>query len=98
VALTALMISGEELSAYEQLLAFFGMHVAYGLIMGTRPETVYGLADSPIDLAAFMLDHSDGAGQPGIVQQVLEEGARRPNLTSLAHYSLPESGAHFGSR
>ena len=27
----------------------------------------------PIDLAAFMLDHGDGSGQPGIVQQVLEE-------------------------
>ena len=65
-------LSDEELSTYEQLRSFFATHVAYGLIMATRPQTLYGLADSPIDLAAFMLDHGDGAGQPGLVQQVLE--------------------------
>jgi hypothetical protein len=32
---------------------------------------LYGLADSPVDLAAFMLDHGDGTGQPGLVKQVL---------------------------
>ena len=72
-------LSGEELSTYEQMLDFFGTHVAYGLIMGTRPQTLYGLADSPIDLAAFMLDHGDGSGQPGIVQQVLEDRLERPS-------------------
>ena len=40
-------LSDEELSTYEQLLSFFATHVAYGLIMGTRPQTLYGLADSP---------------------------------------------------
>jgi pimeloyl-ACP methyl ester carboxylesterase len=72
-------LSDEELSTYEQLLAFFGTHVAYGLIAGTRPQTLYGLADSPIDLAAFILDHGDGAGQPGIVQHVLENRLEKPS-------------------
>jgi pimeloyl-ACP methyl ester carboxylesterase len=72
-------LSDEELSTYEQLRKFFATHVAYGLIMGTRPQTLYGLADSPIDLAAFILDHGDGAGQPGLVQQVLEERLERPS-------------------
>jgi pimeloyl-ACP methyl ester carboxylesterase len=72
-------LSDEELSTYEQLQAFFATHVAYGLIMGTRPQTLYGLADSPIDLAAFMLDHGDGSGQPGLVQQVLEERLEKPS-------------------
>jgi pimeloyl-ACP methyl ester carboxylesterase len=71
-------LSDEEASTYQQLLKFFGSHVAYGLIMGTRPQTLYGLADSPIDLAAFMLDHGDGSGQPGIVQEVLEGHPRKP--------------------
>ena len=44
--------------------------------MGTRPQTLYGLADSPVALAAFTIDHGDGSGQPGIVQEVLEFGAR----------------------
>ena len=72
-------LSDEERSTYQQMLDFFGTHVAYGLIMGTRPQTLYGLADSPIDLAAFMLDHGDGSGQPGIVQQVLEGRLQRPS-------------------
>ena len=72
-------LSDEELSTYEQLRGFFATHVAYGLIAGTRPQTLYGLADSPIDLAAFMLDHGDGLGQPGLVQQVLEERLERPS-------------------
>jgi hypothetical protein len=72
-------LSDDEHGTYQQLLAFFGTHVAYGLIMGTRPQTLYGLADSPIDLAAFMLDHGDGSGQPGIVQQVLEDRLEKPS-------------------
>ncbi len=72
-------LSDEERSTYEQMLKFFGTHVAFGLIMGTRPQTLYGLADSPVDLAAFMLDHGDGSGQPGLVQQVLEGRLQRPS-------------------
>ena len=64
-------LSGEEARAYEQLSAFYATHVAYAQIMSTRPQTLYGLADSPVDLAAFALDHGDGTGQPGLVAQVL---------------------------
>ena len=65
-------LSAEEKSAYEQLRNFYAKHVAYALIMTTRPQTLYGLADSPADLAAFMLDHGDGTGQPGLVEQALQ--------------------------
>jgi pimeloyl-ACP methyl ester carboxylesterase len=65
-------LSDEERRAYEQLSNFYAKHVAYALIMATRPQTLYGLADSPIELAAFMLDHGDGTGQPGLVEQVLQ--------------------------
>jgi pimeloyl-ACP methyl ester carboxylesterase len=64
-------LSAEEKNAYEQLASFYATHVAYAQIMSTRPQTLYGLADSPADLAAFMLDHGDGTGQPGLVQRVL---------------------------
>ena len=46
--------------------------MAYAQIMTTRPQTLYGLADSPADLAAFMLDHGDGTGQPGLVERALQ--------------------------
>jgi pimeloyl-ACP methyl ester carboxylesterase len=73
-------LSDEERDAYEQLSGFYAKHVAYALIMSTRPQTLYGLADSPIDLAAFMLDHGDGTGQPGLVKEVLE-GRLESDLT-----------------
>jgi pimeloyl-ACP methyl ester carboxylesterase len=73
-------LSDQERTAYEQLSGFYATHVAYALIMGTRPQTLYGLADSPVDLAAFMLDHGDGTGQPGLVKEVLE-GRLQSDLT-----------------
>ncbi len=65
-------LSDDEARAYRQLSTFYAKHVAYALIMTTRPQTLYGLADSPIDLASFILDHGDGAGQPGLVEQVVQ--------------------------
>jgi pimeloyl-ACP methyl ester carboxylesterase len=65
-------LSDEERTAYEQLSVFYAKHVAYALIMSTRPQTLYGLSDSPVDLAAFMLDHGDGSGQPGLVERVVQ--------------------------
>jgi pimeloyl-ACP methyl ester carboxylesterase len=64
-------LSEEESRAYEQLSSFYATHVAYASFMSTRPQTMYGLADSPIDLAAFALDHGDGTGQPGLVEKAL---------------------------
>src|SRR6202008_3962095 len=58
----------------------FATHVAYAQIMATRPQTLYGLADSPADLAAFMLDHGDGTGPPGPVEKALA-GPRYSPLT-----------------
>jgi pimeloyl-ACP methyl ester carboxylesterase len=74
-------LSAEEKRAYDQLSGFYAKHVAYAQIMATRPQTLYGLADSPIDLAAFMLDHGDGTGQPGLVEQVLN-GKLQGDLTT----------------
>jgi pimeloyl-ACP methyl ester carboxylesterase len=65
-------LSADEGRAYEELSDFYTKHVAYALIMSTRPQTLYGLADSPIDLASFILDHGDGKGQPGLVEQVIQ--------------------------
>ena len=65
-------LSEEEGRAYEELSTFYALHVAYAQIMTTRPQTLYGLADSPIDLASFILDHGDGSGQPGLVEQVIQ--------------------------
>ena len=34
--------------------------------MATRPQTLYGIADSPVGLAAWLLDHNDAGGQPAV--------------------------------
>jgi pimeloyl-ACP methyl ester carboxylesterase len=73
-------LSAEEQRAFDQLSAFYAQHVAYALIMSTRPQTLYGLADSPIDLAAFAIDHGDGTGQPGLIARILE-GRLQGDLT-----------------
>src|SRR4029079_19282848 len=90
-------LSDEERRAYEQLSSFYAMHVAYALIMGTRPQTLYGLADSPVDLAAFMIDHGDGTGQPGLVEAVLKghppgELTREDVLDNITLYWLTNTG------
>jgi pimeloyl-ACP methyl ester carboxylesterase len=90
-------LSAEELRAYEQLSSFYAKHVAYAQIMTTRPQTLYGLADSPADLAAFMLDHGDGTGQPGLVEPALEghlAGAltRDDILDNITLYWLTNTG------
>jgi len=51
-------LSADEKHAYEQL-ATFNRHLGYAILMGTRPQTLMALADSPVGLAAFMIDHDD---------------------------------------
>ena len=56
-------LSAEEGRAYEQLIRTF-KQVEYARMMATRPQTLYGIADSPVGLAAWLLDHNDADGQP----------------------------------
>ena len=50
-------MSPEETRAYEQLNFFFTKGVGYGVEMITQPQTLYGIADSPVGLAAWMINH-----------------------------------------
>jgi pimeloyl-ACP methyl ester carboxylesterase len=56
-------LSAEERRAYNQLVRTF-KQVDYARLMGSRPQTLYGIADSPIGLAAWLLDHNDADAQP----------------------------------
>src|SRR5918995_5154109 len=47
----------EETRIYEKLKEFWATDVAYALQLATHPQTLYGIADSPVGLAAWMLDH-----------------------------------------
>jgi len=50
-------LSAEEQGAWEQLAFFYKHGLAYAQEMGNRPQTLYAIADSPVGLAAWMLDH-----------------------------------------
>jgi pimeloyl-ACP methyl ester carboxylesterase len=71
-------LSAEERRAYEQLETTL-KRVAYARIMASRPQTLYGIADSPVGLAAWLLDHDDADGQPAAA---MTAGLRRTHSTS----------------
>jgi pimeloyl-ACP methyl ester carboxylesterase len=50
-------LSTAEKEAYDQLLFLFTKGIGYATEMGNRPQTLYGLSDSPVALASWMLDH-----------------------------------------
>src|SRR5258705_2334575 len=67
-------LAADEKRAYEQLKILFAKKRAYAAFMATRPQTLYGIADSPVGLAAWLLDHGDGYGQPAAA--IMSAGAR----------------------
>ena len=50
-------LSADETETYERLKFVYAKGIGYGYQLGLRPQTVYGIADSPIGLAAYLLDH-----------------------------------------
>jgi pimeloyl-ACP methyl ester carboxylesterase len=75
-------LSAEERRAYEQLIRTFGQ-VEYARYMAARPQTLYGIADSPVGLAAWLLDHNDADGQPAaaVVAALERTGSATGELT-----------------
>jgi len=52
-------LSADEQNAYQQLDFFYKKGLGYANEMSLRPQTLYGISDSPIGLAGWMLDHDD---------------------------------------
>jgi pimeloyl-ACP methyl ester carboxylesterase len=50
-------LSADEKLAYERLSFVYAKGIGYGFQMGLRPQTLYGISDSPVGLAAYFLDH-----------------------------------------
>jgi pimeloyl-ACP methyl ester carboxylesterase len=87
-------LSADEKRAYDILVHFFATGTAYAQEMGLRPQTLYGIVDSPVGLAAWMLDHDVAsyeliarafAGNPGGI-------SRDDVLDNVTHYWLTNSG------
>jgi pimeloyl-ACP methyl ester carboxylesterase len=87
-------LSADEKEAYDILVHFFATGTGYAAEMGNRPQTLYGIVDSPIGLAAWMLDHDERSyqliaraftGNPGGL-------SRDDVLDNVTHYWLTNSG------
>lgn len=87
-------LSADEKNAYDQLAFFYKHGVAYAQEMSNRPQTLYGIEDSPVGLAAWMLDHDARsyaliarvfAGQPeGLTRDDILDNATLYWLTNTA--------------
>jgi pimeloyl-ACP methyl ester carboxylesterase len=87
-------LSDDERKAYDILVHFFATGTGYAGEMGNRPQTLYGIVDSPVGLAAWMLDHDEAsyqliarafAGNPGGL-------SRDDVLDNVTHYWLTNTG------
>jgi pimeloyl-ACP methyl ester carboxylesterase len=74
-------LSSDERRAFDQLDFFYKHGVAYAQEMASRPQTLYGIADSPVGLAAWLLDHD--ARSYALITRVFEgqpEGLTRDDV------------------
>jgi pimeloyl-ACP methyl ester carboxylesterase len=87
-------LAADEDSAFDILQHFFKTGVGYAGEMANRPQTLYAIEDSPVGLAAWMLDHDVAsyeliarafAGDPGGI-------SRDDVLDNVTHYWLTKSG------
>ncbi|HEX2432880.1 MAG TPA: epoxide hydrolase [Gaiellaceae bacterium] len=73
--------SAEEQRAWDQLDFFYKHGLGYAQEMANRPQTLYGIADSPVGLAAWMLDHD--AASLALIARVFDgetEGLTRDDI------------------
>jgi pimeloyl-ACP methyl ester carboxylesterase len=63
-------LSADERHAYDQLDFFYKHGLAYAQEMGNRPQTLYGIGDSPVGLAAWILDHD--AASEALIARVFD--------------------------
>jgi pimeloyl-ACP methyl ester carboxylesterase len=74
-------LSADEQRAYGQLDLFYKHGLGYAIEMANRPQTLYGIADSPIGLAAWILDHD--ASSQALIARVFDgqtEGLTRDDI------------------
>ncbi len=87
-------LSAEEGRAYEILVDFFATGTGYAAEMANRPQTLYAISDSPVGLAAWMIDH-DVASYELIAGAFLGQAGgitRDDVLDNITHYWLTNSG------
>jgi len=87
-------LSADERQAYDQLAFFYTKGLAYAQEMGNHPQTLYGIADSPVGLAAWIIDHDIRSYE--LIARVFDgkpEGLTRDDiLDNITLYWLTNTG------
>jgi pimeloyl-ACP methyl ester carboxylesterase len=74
-------LSSDEKHAYDQLAFFYKQGLGYALEMKNRPQSIYGISDSPVGMAAWMIDHD--ASSYALIARVFDgqpEGLTRDDI------------------
>jgi pimeloyl-ACP methyl ester carboxylesterase len=92
-------LSADEKRAFEQISTFYTRGAGYAVEMGTQPQTLYGIADSPVGLAAWMINHD--AYTYGEIAQAFDghpvgELTRDEILDNVTLYWLTNTGVSSG--
>jgi pimeloyl-ACP methyl ester carboxylesterase len=92
-------LSADEKRAFDQISDFYTTRAGYAVEMATQPQTIYGVADSPVGLAAWMINHDEAsyndiaaaaAGHP------VGELTRDEILDNITLYWLTNTGVSSG--
>ena len=92
-------LSADEKLAYDRLQFVYQKGIAYGYQMGLRPQTLYGIADSPVGLAAYFLDHD--ARSYELIARVFDgqsEGLTRDDILDNITFTWLTNTALSGAR
>ncbi len=98
-------LSADEKHAYDQLTFFYKHGLGYAIEMANRPQTLYALADSPVGLAKWMIDHD--ASSQALIARVFDgqpEGLTREDIVEnitlywLTNTAVPSARLYWESK
>ena len=98
-------LSADEKHAYQQLAYFYKHGLGYATEMANRPQTIYGIADSPVGMAAWMIDHD--ADSMALITRVFDgqrEGLTRDDVLDnatlywLTNTTIPAARLYWESK
>ncbi len=98
-------LSADEMHAYQQLAYFYKHGLGYAIEMANRPQTIYGIGDSPVGMAAWMIDHD--ADSMALITRVFDgqrEGLTRDDVLDnatlywLTNTTIPAARLYWESK
>ena len=84
-------LAADEQHAFDRLAFFYKHGLGYAMEMANRPQTLYGLADSPVGLAAWILDHDEAS--EALMARVFAGASPRALRETTSSATSPSTGS-----